>query len=44
MSKSDERGSAADESIDAEHLEDVTDGCGCVEMWESLSEYRQRSD
>lgn len=24
-----------------EHLADVDDGCGCVEVWETLSEQRQ---
>ncbi len=23
-----------------EHLQDVTDGCGCTEMWEHMSEKR----
>lgn len=25
---------------DADHLEDIDDGCGCVETWEQLSEFR----
>ncbi|MFB6234061.1 MAG: hypothetical protein ABEH81_02630 [Halopenitus sp.] len=29
-----------DERLD-EHLADVDDGCGCVEVWETLSEQRQ---
>lgn len=24
-----------------DHLADVDDGCGCVEVWETLSEQRQ---
>jgi hypothetical protein len=24
-----------------EHLEDVGDGCGCAEVWEHLSDYRE---
>jgi len=27
-----------------DHLDDLADGCGCAEVWESLSEYRQESD
>lgn len=23
------------------HLEDIDDGCGCVETWEQLSEHRE---
>lgn len=26
---------------DAELLEDLEDGCGCVEVWERLSEIRE---
>jgi hypothetical protein len=26
---------------DAEHLDDVEDGCGCVELWEHTSEHRE---
>lgn len=29
-----------DEPIDRSHLEDVDDGCGCVEVWETMSEHR----
>jgi len=27
---------------DYEHLEDVEDGCGCAEIWETMSEQRGR--
>lgn len=27
-----------------EHLDDVADGSGCTEIWEQLSERRERSD
>ena len=30
-----------DSSEDAAHLENVPDGCGCVELWEQLSEQRE---
>lgn len=33
-----------DESAQTDHLDDVSDGCGCVEVWEGLSEYRQQTD
>jgi len=23
-----------------EHLDDVSDGCGCTEMWEHMSDHR----
>ncbi len=26
------------------HLEDIDDGCGCVEMWEQLSDRRYSSE
>jgi len=29
---------------DDEHLSDVTDGIGCVEVWEHLSEQRSEDD
>ncbi|MFB6086833.1 MAG: hypothetical protein ABEJ84_08550 [Halodesulfurarchaeum sp.] len=28
---------------DRTHLEDVPDGCGCAEMWEMLSEQREKT-
>jgi hypothetical protein len=31
-----------DGESDAEHLEDVPDGCGCAEVWEHLSERRKK--
>lgn len=27
-----------------EHLERLSDGCGCVEVWENLSDYREQTD
>jgi len=27
-----------------EHLAEIEDGCGCVEVWEHLSEHRNRSE
>ena len=27
-----------------EHLDDVPDGAGCTEVWETLSDHRDRSD
>jgi hypothetical protein len=27
-----------------DHLEDVNDGCGCVETWQHLSEQRESDD
>lgn len=28
---------------DYDHLEDVEDGCGCAEIWETMSEQRDSS-
>jgi hypothetical protein len=28
----------------ADHLDDVSDGCGCAEIWEHLSERRARDE
>lgn len=27
-------------TTDTDHLEDIEDGCGCVEVWEKLSRQR----
>lgn len=32
----------SEEPIDRSHLENVEDGCGCTEVWEHLSEGRER--
>lgn len=40
---SDASADAAEERGDA-HLADVEDGCGCAEVWEHLSERRERDD
>ncbi|RZV10889.1 hypothetical protein BDK88_2095 [Natrinema hispanicum] len=37
MSKTD-----LEDEVDREHLDDIEDGAGCVEIWEKLSD--QRSD
>ncbi|MFC7026673.1 hypothetical protein ACFQJ5_02155 [Halomicroarcula sp. GCM10025324] len=39
----DAEASAAAEPTPADHLEDVEDGAGCTEIWEHLSEERERS-
>lgn len=45
MSKSEaEQDSSADESAKTDHLERMSDGCGCVEVWEDLSEYREQNE
>lgn len=31
---------AESEAIEASHLDDISDGCGCTEIWEHLSEER----
>lgn len=31
------------ERADQAHLQDVEDGCGCAEVWEHLSEQRERN-
>ena len=31
------------EHADQEHLQGVEDGCGCAEVWEHLSEQRERN-
>lgn len=30
-----------EEEAPEDHLSDVADGCGCAEIWEHLSEYRE---
>jgi hypothetical protein len=30
------------EEVDRSHLENVEDGCGCTEVWEHLSDERER--
>ena len=30
--------------IERDHLEDVDDGCGCAEIWETMSEQRDADD
>lgn len=35
-----EGGTNAEDEADAEHLEDLEDGAGCVEIWEKLGEKR----
>ncbi len=30
--------------VDASHLEAIDDGCGCAEVWESLSDQRHGGD
>ena len=35
---------ADDSAPDDTHVEDVEDGCGCVEVWEHLSERRAADD
>lgn len=32
------------EAVDTSHLDDVEDGCGCTEIWEHLSEGRERDE
>jgi hypothetical protein len=32
------------EGSDDEHLDDVADGCGCVEVWEHMSERRAQEE
>lgn len=45
MSKETERRSSEEEQpAGREHLDDIADGCGCVEVWENLSESRQQTD
>ncbi|ACV11283.1 hypothetical protein Huta_1104 [Halorhabdus utahensis DSM 12940] len=31
------------DDADYEHLDDVEDGCGCAEVWETMSEHRESS-
>lgn len=38
--QSPEEKAAPDQDEDTEHLTDVEDGAGCVEIWEHLSETR----
>jgi len=45
MSKESEgRNTDEEQSSDADHLNDMSDGCGCVEVWENLSDYRRGTD
>lgn len=39
-----EAGDTDPEDVDADHLDDIEDGIGCVEVWEALSEQREASD
>lgn len=34
----------ADPDPEYDHLDDVADGSGCTEIWEQLSDRRNRSD
>ncbi len=34
----------SDNGTDPDHLSDVPEGCGCVELWEHLSEEREEKD
>lgn len=34
----------SDTDREADHLEDVEDGCGCAEVWEHLSAEREQTD
>ena len=34
----------SDAACDVSHVDDVEDGCGCVEVWEHLSERRAADD
>lgn len=31
------------DDLDYDHLDDVEDGCGCAEIWETMSEHRDPS-
>jgi len=45
MSKEPESRATDDEQpSDSEHLDEISDGCGCVEVWENLSDYRRGTD
>lgn len=42
MSKSEpEETQDSEDSVDTEHVDDISDGCGCAEVWEHLSEHRE---
>jgi len=41
---SDSTADSEDTDPDADHLDDVEDGCGCAEIWERLSERRTADD
>jgi hypothetical protein len=49
MSEPDERTTESsgerveDERVDADHLDDLEPGAGCAEIWEHLSERRERA-
>jgi hypothetical protein len=34
----------SNDDFDSSHLDNVDDGCGCTEIWEHLSEQRERSE
>lgn len=42
MSEDDPEAESPDERTD--HLEDVPDGAGCTEIWDHLSDRRERSE
>jgi hypothetical protein len=38
-----EDGGVDDDSVDTDHLDDLEAGAGCTEIWEHLSERRERA-
>jgi hypothetical protein len=30
--------------VDDDHLEEIDNGCGCAEVWEAMSERRERTE
>ncbi len=43
-SKKSETEPAIEEDADRNHFGDLPDGSGCIEIWEHLSEQRERDD
>jgi hypothetical protein len=42
--KSSKQNAEAEEDIETAHLQEIEDGCGCVEVWENLSDYRDAGE
>lgn len=44
MTATDKRSTDDEDEKTHDHLADIDDGCGCVDIWEALSEQRVKSN